>query len=456
MVSPPWSSLPQEQAQVLPHCSRFILECSFDAVVHDPSALRSTLIIAGLHYSWNTGNLQAYESTFLFHKVQGIRTVNDWIEKQDAARAAVAVRQVLTLGFAECCLGNLPAADAHFQGLMALLDIADPRGLGQMGADEVDGELADRYLILSQNFLHGLKSRFDIDPLRTVSPGPPSDSLVSETFSRMHKAHSAEPMGLENRLVALAKLPHFFAPPPRGRKPADIDTLALVECLRDITNYVDRRMFGWDDREDFFARGGPTRLFVAVVDLHVLSFSGKVEKVQRDDKDSSNFISSWSGASSAMGLYLHSVLGIWNAGRPMSSRLLCRLVQILKRHLTSDRQRLGAKGGLDRGFWFWKVFTGTVALAKARQAVSCGSSPSPSPPPSLSSTSTASASEASKGIGEVEALEEWFVLSIKKWSKATNTKAWEEARTVLAKVVWPVNSSIEPLAISLWHRAMEA
>jgi hypothetical protein len=77
--------------------------CSLDAVVHDPYALRSTLIIAGLHYFWNTGHLRSYEPTFLFHKVESIRTINNWVEKQDAISAAVAVRQVVTLGLAEVC-----------------------------------------------------------------------------------------------------------------------------------------------------------------------------------------------------------------------------------------------------------------------------------------------------------------------------------------------------------------
>ncbi len=258
-------------------------------------------------------------------------------------------------------------------------------------------------------------------------------------------------MGLENRLKALAKFSYCLAPPPRGRKPADIDALSIIECLKDITKYVDQRMFGWDDPEDLFADGSPMRLIVTVVDLHVLSFSGKVET----DTNSPSFKSSWSGVCSAMGLYLHSVLGIWNAGRPMSSRLLCRLARILKRHLTSDRQRLGGREGLDRRFWFWKAFTGAMALARARSTVNHGSPSSPSPLSPLSSVSTASSSEASREINEVALLEEWFVLSIKTWSNATNTRAWEEARAALTKVVWPVNISTDPLAMSLWHRAIE-
>lgn len=77
--------------------------CSINTVVHDPFALRSTLIIAGLHYSWNTGHLQSYESTFLFHKVESMRAVNKWMLRQDPTKAAMTARQVVTLGFAEVC-----------------------------------------------------------------------------------------------------------------------------------------------------------------------------------------------------------------------------------------------------------------------------------------------------------------------------------------------------------------
>ncbi|KAB5518855.1 hypothetical protein GE09DRAFT_1208189 [Coniochaeta sp. 2T2.1] len=452
----------------------------FDAVVHDPYALRSTLIIAGLHYAWNTGNLQSFEPTFLFHKVESIRTVNDWMQTRDAAQAAVAVRQVLTLGFAECCLGNLPAAESHLHGLMALLDIADPVGGGRIGEDEVDRELADRYLILCQNFLHGKKSRFGKPRPRTTSnnssprpgTGTEEDTENSAVMDRMRAAHQTEPGGIDNQLKSLTKFPHFFAPPPRGRKPVDIDAASVVEILRDITRYIDGAAshFGrWDDPEDFFVQGAPTRLFMHVIDLHVLSFSGKVEKKTTTPYDENgsppNFTSSWSGISITLGLYLHTVLGVWNAGRPMSSRLLCRLVQILKRHLVRDRQRLGGKGGLDKGFWFWKAFTAAVSLASARgyaagYASSSRSSPSSSSWSSAASASspdsarTASAEEVCRGIEDVEVLEEWFALAIKKWSKTANVKTWPEARAVLSSVVWPDNCSSEPLAMSVWGRVM--
>lgn len=345
---------------------------------------------------------------------------------------------------------------------MALLQISDPDGLGGMGQDEIDSELADRYLIVSQNFIHGLKSRFDNAQIGAVSRGLFPDRSVTGKSSDMHVVAQTETRGLEHALKSLAKFPHFLAPPPRGRKPVDVDAFPIVDCLRDITSDVDKRSVGWEatDSEDFFADGGPTRLFVAFVDLHVHSFSDKVEKPVQDDSDAQNFMSSWSGIGSVTGLYLHSILALWNLGRPMPHPLLCRIGTILKRHLTRDRKRLGGEGGLDRGFWFWKAFTGAMALATAQYAVRSGLSPSSSlssilsSTPSPSSTGTASSAQVHGGIDDVEVLEEWFVQAIRQWSKAANVRTWEEARAVLSKVVWPVNFPSEPLAIAMWSKVI--
>jgi hypothetical protein len=277
----------------------------------------------------------------------------------------------------------------------------------------------------------------------------------------MHQVHLDEAAGLENRLKCLAKFPHFLAPPPRGRKPVDIDATHIIDGLRDMTAYVDCYMFNRDDPEDFFVGGGATRLFVSVVDLHVLSFSGKVPRTPHDGTDAHNFMSSWTGICSAMGLYLHSVLGIWNAGQRMPTRMLCRITQILKRHLTRDRQRLGAKGGLDRGFWFWKAFIGAMALARRRFVAPYGSfaspssSPSPTTSPASVSTGTTASFEWNSPVNDIEGLEEWYIHAIKKWSNSANVRTWEQAKTLLGNVVWPANLSSEPLAISLWNRAME-
>ena len=64
-------------------------------------ALRSTLLIAGLHYSWNTGRIEEFELAFLFHKVESIRSINKLLADADAKTATLCVRQIVTLCLAE-------------------------------------------------------------------------------------------------------------------------------------------------------------------------------------------------------------------------------------------------------------------------------------------------------------------------------------------------------------------
>lgn len=70
-------------------------------VTHDPSALRNTLILAGLHYSWNMGALSAFESTVLHHKVECIRTINELINDSTDKAFTTCIQQVATLTMAE-------------------------------------------------------------------------------------------------------------------------------------------------------------------------------------------------------------------------------------------------------------------------------------------------------------------------------------------------------------------
>ena len=58
------------------------------------------MLIAGLHYAWNAGQLQSFEPTFLFHKIQTMSDVNKFLHKSDK-KYAVCVRNISTLCFSE-------------------------------------------------------------------------------------------------------------------------------------------------------------------------------------------------------------------------------------------------------------------------------------------------------------------------------------------------------------------
>jgi hypothetical protein len=63
----------------------------------DQNAFRSTLLLAALHYSWNSGDEKRYESVFLSHKGESIRETNKLLAKFDTKSLPVSVVQICTL-----------------------------------------------------------------------------------------------------------------------------------------------------------------------------------------------------------------------------------------------------------------------------------------------------------------------------------------------------------------------
>lgn len=70
-------------------------------VSHDSTALRCTIILAGLHYSWNHGALSTFESTVLHHKSECMRTINSLISETTDASFTTCIQQIATLTVAE-------------------------------------------------------------------------------------------------------------------------------------------------------------------------------------------------------------------------------------------------------------------------------------------------------------------------------------------------------------------
>lgn len=73
----------------------------FALIPHDAVALRSTLLVAAVHYSWNLGNLRDYEETFYLHKIDTMRVVNEWLRSPGGGKAKHCARQIMTLFLTE-------------------------------------------------------------------------------------------------------------------------------------------------------------------------------------------------------------------------------------------------------------------------------------------------------------------------------------------------------------------
>ncbi|KAJ0423489.1 hypothetical protein BJY00DRAFT_278646 [Aspergillus carlsbadensis] len=396
-------------------------------------ALRSTILIAGIHYSWNTGNLQAYESSFLFHKIESIRIINQWLQASDPRSFVVCVRQILTISLAECCLGNIAAAETHLDGVMALFDaradVDSPANL-----NDIESELAERYLLLTSCFVLILKTRLEDFRLFLATQGidPDADGSSAEALKLIKTWHGLEYGGLAARLKAMRLFPFFFSPPPTNRRLKTVDAFPILDTLSMITDTVDQARANptpeqmqrvWND-------GGPTKLLLDLVNAHVSSFAKDDEdRDQNPNFDSTQnaakvrLYTSWSGLSAAAELYMHSVLHIMNCGNPLEPRLLHRVLLILKRDIDQTRddcRRDGTASLLHQSLWFWKVFMGVWALRRHFTI-------------RFETTET----EISACRGELKELHEWFRGYARIWSALTGKTQWGDVQRVLARITWP-------------------
>lgn len=72
-------------------------------IISDPDALRTAVLIAGTHFAFNVGGLQAFEPTFLFHKIETLRRVKEWVSGGDPKLIASITKQIATLAYTEVC-----------------------------------------------------------------------------------------------------------------------------------------------------------------------------------------------------------------------------------------------------------------------------------------------------------------------------------------------------------------
>ena len=69
--------------------------------MQDSYVFRNLLMIAGIHYAWNTGGLKQMAQPFLSQKVETIQSVNKWLSSLSSDHVDHCMRQILTLCLAE-------------------------------------------------------------------------------------------------------------------------------------------------------------------------------------------------------------------------------------------------------------------------------------------------------------------------------------------------------------------
>ncbi|KAF4462447.1 hypothetical protein FALBO_10743 [Fusarium albosuccineum] len=373
---------------------------SLTTIINEPYAFRSALLIAALHFVWNTGSLQSFEATFLVHKVQAIRMVDEWIASRKLSLITAVIRQIATLCFAE---------------VMGRSDNED---------DCVEQELADRYFIFTYTCFVGFRSRLEEYLRHNGSSETVYDMTPKMILSLTHSFQRSEipTGGLWVKLAAIRQLPSFFNPLPPGSKLGSIDGYDTICCLRDLTKEVDKvRVQNLTEVETskaiferVWANGAASKILVHYVFSHIRSVAPEDTSTSTDDTRE-KFMTTWCGMFIATNLYLNHGLNVCKP-HSMEQRTHRRMIYLFQRDLALFRTRLEQGSTTDRNFLFWQIFLG---------AMSSQNSP----------------------------LTEFFNQGIRDWSRITGITEWSEAKAVLMKVAWPIICSEDRLAQEIWQTA---
>ncbi|KIH90973.1 hypothetical protein SPBR_00598 [Sporothrix brasiliensis 5110] len=119
--------------------------------LRDAGFFRSNILLAAMHYSWINGGLSGMEETYIYHKIEAIRLVNEHIS--DPAWTEQCANIIAALALAESGIGDIIAAEAHLGGLLTLINWRKP--------DELRGRwhgLFQRLILVASTFVAASKS----------------------------------------------------------------------------------------------------------------------------------------------------------------------------------------------------------------------------------------------------------------------------------------------------------
>ncbi|CAG9953999.1 unnamed protein product [Clonostachys rosea f. rosea IK726] len=378
------------------------------ALAHNPAALRDTLLVAGMHYIIRTGDVKTYDSTFLFHKIEIIRQINECLVNQHKEQFIDVTRRIATMCLVESTLGNHVTAETHFQGLVSLLCNYQPANTILGTQVPVNEEQTYR----TCNIIHAVRSRMAESARVMQMMEMPEPANLEEYVTTLHawfSQASIETTTLQVLLTAISMLPSFFTQVPSVTAFCHVESLPFIDCLRSFTALVSSFDSGpgpaasrWQWLED-----PVSKLLVTLTNFNAASQLGDIgNEAGGCSLGSKGLMSSWCGVAITSELYLTAVLGLWNAGKPIERRLLRIIFRILVRDLAKQPKKWSTTAG-SSDLWLWKHFVA----------------------------------------------EEFFDRSIRIWSESHNIRQWEYARRRLLKITWPQDQP-QTLARTVWAKAV--
>ncbi|KAH8901290.1 hypothetical protein GQ53DRAFT_740295 [Thozetella sp. PMI_491] len=402
----------------------------------DPIELRTSLLIAALHYAWKTREYQTFESTYLFHKIECINLANKCLNDFDATKTTATVKLIATLCVVESGFGNLLAAKTHLDGLMTVLDLIED-------LDDADGstyaernKILGNYIAVAHEFVY----------TTTGYLHPRLSKMTRNVGYEAFNAHKDPSV----RLDGLRVIPYFTGKKSTAKEiqsrayaHQDLDGLKILTPLA-RERYCSRLCCFIDD---YLTTEAPQNQPIDYVESLK---TAAMEASKREVKENYDLVSRpmvdhwstvvsrplsnsyWSRIAPGGALYVDNVV----ADRPINdcdvySRLYIRLTQ----DIDNTEGTIKSIGG-DLEIWLWKVFTGAYTIAKTQIAIQEASG---CPEDDTSPFRT---------------LRHWFGQRIRTWSRAAQVTDWQEAKEVLTRIDWPKDSPGAGLSEKLWQEAV--
>ncbi|KAK1854671.1 tachykinin family protein [Colletotrichum chrysophilum] len=421
-------------------------------VANNPDSFHGILLLAGLHYYWNNGNLGEFASTYYMHKINWIRSINSYLggaDHNDPSKFRTYLNIVGTIALIEMSMGDHDAARAHLIGLSMLKDkfqflqqksltgsnMADTPSTSAISTDDT----VQLYLALvTCDVIMGTSSSLQ----------PPFPQEV--TKRRQPKAPTGEEHNLPDGRLPLWLVTYFLMA-SYDISGENFDLTDLLDYLRLVTT----------------AHGGCYTLPSLPV-MPTLESQTDTQTPQTPSPFHTKI--PWGSTVAAGGAYIHCIIGLpWTYGPSTGGGPLCYMIPAIQQDVAASEtamagSRININGctegtRLGQVLWLWKVVVGACTVASAQKA----GLPAPEPGglgsepyhQDVIPRAYRDDSPLCDDDDELYAmLAEWWARRLRRWSRATGVIEWNAARNVLALVAWPEKGPGERLAQRIWENAV--
>lgn len=268
---------------------------------------------------------------------------------------------------------------------------------------------------------------------------PPRRPSPKNITRLIHDWHLHEATGISLRLKAMRMITSFFSPPDPDRIPQVVDVNDIIERVRNITRITDQRLSRETDASPYelWNSGDTSHLLHAILNAHLDSYLDR----EPDMHSAEPMMSSWTGACIAVGMYLISILGVWNRGEVPEVRRLFYGLNILDRDLRNRTlDSLPAESRHSR-LWFWKAIVGAISIRHAQTHLASAG---------VLEERAEELSKTLEGFGQA------FGEHIRTWAGGHGVCEWVEARNLLYQIAWPKQCPKDGMARSVWERTLSA